>query len=158
MWGVVLPEDRLIRAKDWRFDWIKELEQPHREVYALTAEPHPGIPQGPDQHRGQGRPHPHAPAGERHGSTKARASSSSVYRSNLVAHACRDLLSARGYGGVVAFVAKTKLRQHYIDTLGAEVTARRPARHRLRTSAAELVERYFKGPMKAKPILEPRER
>jgi len=44
--GRVLPEDKLIRAKDWRFDWQKELGQPGHEVYALTAKPHYGVPQG----------------------------------------------------------------------------------------------------------------
>ena len=63
--------------------------------------------------------------------------------SNLVTHACR-ISFARGHGGVVAFVAKTKLRQHYIDSLGAEVLRG----DRLVISSAratELVERYFKG-------------
>ncbi|MEZ4807475.1 MAG: hypothetical protein R2815_08365 [Flavobacteriales bacterium] len=61
---------------------------------------------------------------------------------NLVAHACR-ISFARGYGGVVAFVAKTKLRQHYIDTLGAEML-RGDRLVISSTRATELVERYFK--------------
>jgi len=140
--GRVLPEDRLIRAKDWRFDWIKELEQPHREVYALTADPHPGIPQGLISMEDKGdHIHMHLLESARFNQGKGKLFFG--VPSNLVAHACR-ISFQRGHGGVVSFVAKTKLRQHYIDSLGAEVLRG----DRLVISSAratELVERYFKG-------------
>lgn len=140
--GRVLLEDRLIRAKDWRFDWIMELEQPHREVYALTADPHPGIPQGLISIENKGdHIHMHLLESARFNQGKGKLFFG--VPSNLVAHACR-VSFARGYGGVVAFVAKTKLRHHYIDSLGAEVLRG----DRLVISSAraiELVERYFKG-------------
>ncbi|MEZ4789976.1 MAG: hypothetical protein R2811_08150 [Flavobacteriales bacterium] len=140
--GRVLPEDKLIRAKDWRFDWTKELEQPHHEVYALTAEPHPGIPQGLISIEDKGdHIHMHLLESARFNQGKGKLFLG--VPPNLVAHACR-ISFARGYGGVVAFVAKTKLRQHYIDTLGAEVL--RGDRLLISsTRATELVERYFKG-------------
>ena len=140
--GLVLPEDKLIRAKDWRFDWIKELEQRHNDCYALTAEPHPGIPQGLISLEDKGD-HIHMHLLESAKFNQGKGKLFIGVPPNLVAHACR-ISFLRGYGGVVAFVAKTKLRQHYIDTLGAEVM-RGDRLFIGSTSAAELVERYFKG-------------
>lgn len=140
--GRVLPEDRLLRAKDWRFDWMKELEQQHHEVYALTAEPHPGLVQGLISVEDKGdHIHMHLLESARFNQGKGKLFLG--VPSNLIAHACR-IAFMRGHGGVVSFVAKTKLRQHYIDTIGAEVLRG----NRLfisSTHAAELVKRYFKG-------------
>lgn len=141
--GRVLPEDRLIRAKDWRFDWIKELEQPRHEVYALTADTHPGLPQGLMSIEDRGdHVFMHLLESARFNQGKGKLFLG--VPPNLVAHACR-ISFKRGYGGVVAFVAKTKLRQHYIDTLGAQVL--RGDRLYIGTErATELVERYFNKP------------
>lgn len=140
--GRVLPEDRLIRAKDWRFDWLKEIRHSGREVYALSAAPHYAVPQGPISIEDKGdHIHMHLLESARFNQGKGKLFLG--VPSNLVAHACR-ISFARGHGGVVAFVAKTKLRQHYIDSLGAEVLRG----DRLVISSAratELVERYFKG-------------
>ena len=138
--GRVLPEDRLIRKKDWRFDWIKELDQPRHEVYALTADPHPGVMHGLISIEDKGdHIHMHLLESARFNQGKGKLFLG--VPSNLVAHACR-ISFERGHGGVVAFIAKTKLRQHYIDTLGAEVLRG----DRLFISAmraTELVKRYF---------------
>jgi len=61
---------------------------------------------------------------------------------NLVAFACKMSFEL-DFGGYVGFVAKTKLIQHYIDTLGAEITFR----DRMQIpgkSAEKLVNSYFK--------------
>jgi len=139
--GRVLPEDNLIRAKDWRFDWTKEMDQPRHEVYALTADPHTGVVQGLISIEDKGdHIHMHLLESARFNQGKGK-----LYLGvppNLVAHACRISLS-RGYSGVVAFVAKTKLRQHYIDTLGATVI-RGDRLYISAQRAEELVTRYFK--------------
>lgn len=141
--GRVLLEDRLIRAKDWRFDWIKELEQPRHEVYALTAEPHPGVPQGLISIEDRGD-HVFMHLLESARFNQGKGKRFLGVPPNLVAHACR-ISFKRGYGGVVAFVAKTKLRQHYMDTLGAQVLW--GDRLYMDTErATELVERYFNKP------------
>jgi hypothetical protein len=141
--GRVLPEDKLIRASDWRFDWMKEMRQPGHEVYALTAEPHYGIPQGLISIEDKGD-HIHMHLLESARFNQGRGKLFLGVPPNLVAHACR-ISFKRGYGGVVAFVAKTKLRQHYIDTLGAEVL--RGDRLFIGPQRAiELVERYFSQP------------
>lgn len=141
--GRVLPEDRLIRTKDWRFDWLSELKEPGREVYALTADPHPGIPQGLISIEDRGdHIYMHLLESARFNQGKGKLFLG--VPPNLVAHACR-ISFKRGYGGVVAFVAKTKLRQHYIDTLGAQVL--RGDRLNIDTErATELVDRYFNKP------------
>lgn len=141
--GRVLLEDRIIRAKDWRFDWIKELEQPRHEVYALTADTHAGVPQGLMSIEDRGD-HVFMRLLESARFNQGKGKLFLGVPPNLVAHACR-ISFKRGYGGVVAFVAKTKLRQHYIDTLGAQVL--RGDRLYIGTErATELVERYFNKP------------
>ncbi len=63
---------------------------------------------------------------------------------NLVAFACKQSFET-GFEGFVAFTAKTKLVQHYIDTLGAQVIYGRE-RMAIFTKAAEnLVNSYFKN-------------
>ena len=141
--GSVLPEDRLIRDKDWRFDWLSELKEPGREVYALTADPHPGIPQGLISIEDKGD-HVFMQLLESARFNQGKGKLFLGVPPNLVAHACR-ISFKRGYAGVVAFVAKTKLRQHYINTLGAQVL--RGDRLYIGTErATELVERYFNQP------------
>ncbi|MBL0128794.1 MAG: hypothetical protein IPP83_15360 [Flavobacteriales bacterium] len=141
--GRVLPEDKLIRAKDWRFDWTKEMEQPHHEVYALTADPHPGVIQGLISIEDNGdHVHMHLLESARFNQGKGKLFLG--VPPNLAAHACRISLQ-RGHGGIVAFVAKTKLRQHYIDTLGASVI-RGDRLYISAQRAEELVTRYFKLP------------
>lgn len=61
---------------------------------------------------------------------------------NLVAFACK-MSFEMGFGGFVAFMPKTSLVQHYIDTLGAEIIYR----NRVQISeknAEKLVNSYFK--------------
>lgn len=61
---------------------------------------------------------------------------------NLVAFACR-LSFHRGFDGYVAFTAKTKLIDHYVNTLGAENVGG----HLMvisRQSALKLIDKYFK--------------
>lgn len=141
--GRVLPEDKLIRPADWRFDWLSELAGHRREIYALTAEPHPGIPQGLVSIEDKGdHIHMHLLESARFNQGKAKLFLG--VPANLVAHACR-ISFLRGHGGFVTFVAKTKLRQHYIDTLGAEVL-RGDRLYIGPAKAMELVERYFSTP------------
>lgn len=140
--GRVLPEDKLLRASAWRFDWLREMREPGHEVYALTAEPHYGLPQGLISIEDKGD-HIYIHVLESARFNQGKGKLFLGVPPNLVAQACR-LSFQRGYGGVVSFVAKTKLRQHYINTLGAEVL--RGDRLFIGSArATELVERYFKG-------------
>lgn len=139
--GRVLPEDKLIRAVDWRFDWLKEMLEPGREVYALTADPHPGLVQGLISVEDKGdHMYMHLLESARFNQGKGKLFFG--VPPNLIAYACR-LSFSRGYAGVVAFVAKTKLRQHYVDVLGATVI-RGNRMYITPVRAWDLVERYFK--------------
>ncbi len=141
--GRVLLEDRLIRAKDWRFGWVKGFGEPRHEGYAFTPEPHPRGPPGLVSIEDRGdHVFMHLLESARFNQGKGKLFLG--VPPNLVAHACR-ISFKRGYGGVVAFVAKTKLRQHYMDTLGAQVLW--GDRLYMDTErATELVERYFNKP------------
>lgn len=105
------------KKNGWRFNWTFELKQPDREVYKLTIVDNSTIIQGlisleikPDhilKHLIESAPF--------------NIGKHKVYYGvpgNLVAHACR-LSFQRGGEGYVSFVAKTKLIDHYIQTLGA---------------------------------------
>lgn len=109
---------KVIRKKNgWRFNWTFELKQPAREVYKLTIVDNPAIIQGITSleiktdhvlmHLIESAPF--------------NIGKHKVYYGvpgNLVAHACR-LSFQRGGEGYVSFVAKTKLIDHYSETLGA---------------------------------------
>ncbi len=101
----------------WNFDWTHEYKQAERDVYKLTIVSSPKVIQGlvslqvePDHvymHLIESAPH-------NMGKTK-------VYNGvagNLVAFACK-LSFQRGGEGYVSFKAKTKLIQHYEESLGA---------------------------------------
>jgi len=65
---------------------------------------------------------------------------------NLVAFACK-MSFEKGFGGYVGFIPKTRLIQHYIDTLGAELLFK--DRMQISEKSAEkLVNSYFKDYLK----------
>ena len=65
---------------------------------------------------------------------------------NMVAFACKTSFEM-GFEGYVGFIPKTRLIQHYIDTLGAELIYR--DRMRISGKSAEkLVNSYFKDYLK----------
>ncbi|MEO6136861.1 MAG: hypothetical protein ABIP35_17030 [Ginsengibacter sp.] len=111
-------ELKSIKLKNgWRFNWGAEVKIPEREVYKLTISNNPNIIQGivslevnPD--------HVYMHLIE---SAPFNIGTRKTYLGvpgNLVAFACK-LSFQRGGEGYVSFVAKTKLINHYIETLGA---------------------------------------
>jgi hypothetical protein len=62
---------------------------------------------------------------------------------NLVAFACKTSFEL-GFDGFVGFVAKTRLIQHYIDTLKAEPVFKNRMRIS-KESAEKLVNSYYKS-------------
>lgn len=107
----------LIAKNGWRFDWKGELSFPAREVYKLTINNNPNIIQGVVSlevkidhvymHLIESAPF----------NIGARKTYIGV-PGNLVAFACK-LSFQRGGEGYVSFLSKTKLIQHYEDSLGA---------------------------------------
>ncbi len=105
------------KKKGWRFNWLAEMEQTACEVYKLTISNNPDIVQGlisleikPDHvfmHLIESAPFNIGIHKTYYG-----------VPGNLVAYACR-LSFQRGGEGYVSFTAKTKLLNHYIESLGA---------------------------------------
>ena len=107
----------ITKKNGWNFNWKSEFKQPEKDIYKLTIVGNPSIIQGlvslevKEDHVYM---HLIESASFNIGKTK-------VYLGipgNLVAFACK-LSFQRGGEGYVSFIAKTKLIDHYIDTLGA---------------------------------------
>ncbi|MBK6371309.1 MAG: hypothetical protein IPF64_16225 [Flavobacteriales bacterium] len=109
--GLVLPEDKLIRAKDWRFDWMRSLNNRTTRSTRVDRRAASWHPARVDQLEDKGD-HIHMHLLESAKFNQGKGKLFIGVPPNLVAHACR-ISFLRGYGGVVAFVAKTKLRQHH---------------------------------------------
>jgi len=105
------------KKNGWQFDWKLEYKQPERDVYKLTIVGNPNIIQGlvslevkPDHvfmHLVESAPF-----------NKGKSKMYSGVPGNLVAFACK-LSFQRGNDGNVAFLSKSQLINHYIETLGA---------------------------------------
>ena len=105
------------RKNGWRFNWGTEFKTPEREVYKLTISNNPNIIQGivslqvnPD--------HVYMHLIESAPFNIGKRKTYLGVPGNLVAFACK-LSFQRGGEGYVSFVAKTKLINHYMETLGA---------------------------------------
>ncbi len=139
----VVPVDlkKVNKKYGWRFDWRIELDQPGRQVFKLLVRGDPMV-QGLislqplenfiEMHLIEAAPH-------NYGRFKKFAG----VAGNLVAFACKTSFEV-GFEGFIAFRVKTRLIQHYIDTLGAELIFR--DRMCLSgDSAKKLVNSYFKN-------------
>jgi hypothetical protein len=124
----------------WLFDWNKEAKLPDRDVYKLTIINNSNIIQGlvcltikadhVVMHLIESAPF-------NKGKTKVYAG----IPGNLVAFACK-LSFQRGCDGYLSFIAKTKLIDHYIKTLGVVHVGEQ--RMVLNTEAAlKLIDKYF---------------
>ena len=112
-------ELKLIKKKEWLFDWQDEFKDIAKKVYKLTIVENPKVIQGIVSTEDRGD-HIFMHLIE---SAKFNKGKQKVYLGvpgNLVAFACK-LSNDNGYKGVVSFFAKTKLIDHYKETLGAKV-------------------------------------
>jgi hypothetical protein len=136
------PNDSGMLAQlKWQFDWTIELQTPDREVYSLTTIDNPNIFHGliciEDR-----QDHIFIPLIE---SAPFNIGSKKEYDGvpgNLIAFACHRS-QKNGYDGVVAFIAKSRLIEHYEKTLGAK----RFAANKMfidEEAAEKLIEQYFK--------------
>lgn len=110
---------RQIKKTEWAFNWQKELKDKTRQVYKLTTVNNPTIIHGLISLTDKGD-HIFMDLIE---SAKFNKGKNKLYRGiagNLVAFACK-LSFEKGYDGVVSFIAKTMLIQHYEQTLGAKL-------------------------------------
>lgn len=108
---------KITKRNGWQFNWKSEFKQPERDIYKLTIVGNPNIIQGLVSLEVK-EDHVYMHLIE---SAEFNIGKDKVYigiPGNLVAFACK-LSFQRGNDGYVSFIAKTKLIEHYIDTLGA---------------------------------------
>lgn len=131
----------VLKKHGWRFSWKSEFNCADRQLFKLVVRGDSAI-QGLislqsvenyiEMHLIETAPH-------NYGNSKRYLG----VAGNLVAFACKESFEA-GFEGFVGFRAKTKLIQHYIDTLGAELLFR----DRMSISgksARNLVNSYYKS-------------
>ncbi len=107
-----------IKQIDWEFDWIEELKNANREIFKLKTINNPNIIQGLISIRDN---HDHIFM-QLIENAKFNKGKNKLYKGvagNLVGFACKTSFE-KGYDGVVAFIAKSKLIEHYKLTLGAK--------------------------------------
>lgn len=128
------------KKNGWQFKWKKEFARKEREVYKLTIANNPSVIQGlaslevkSDQvylHLLENAPF-----------NKGKQKMYAGVAGNLVGFACK-LSFQRGHEGNIAFLSKTRLIDHYVNTLGARHFGGRIMI--IETKAAiKLINRYF---------------
>ena len=126
----------------WNFDWDLEFDDIKKEVYKLTIVNNPSIIQGLLSISIE-RDHVFMNLLE---SAPFNLGKNKIYEGvagNLVAYACK-MSFQKGFDGFVAFTAKTKLINHYEETLGA--VHLKNQRMIIEMEASKLlVEKYFKS-------------
>jgi hypothetical protein len=138
-----LEESRQIKKSDWVFSWTAELKIDSNKVYKLTTLNNSTVIHGliclTDK-----QDHIFMPLIE---SAKFNKGSKKLYKGiagNLVAFACK-ISFEKGYEGVVLFIAKTQLIEHYKTSLGAKLFGRGNRMFIDTKEAYSLVKRYFKN-------------
>lgn len=132
---------KIIKVKEWIFDWKKELRNQESMVFKLNTIENTTIIQGFISLTDKGD-HIFMNLIE---SAKFNKGKNKLYKGvagNLVAFACK-ISFEQGYGGIVSFMAKTNLIKHYEKTLGAKKFAGN--RMFIDTNESKfLVKQYFK--------------
>ena len=130
------------KKNGWNFDWRIELKDNKREVYKLTIVNNTSVIQGLISLSYE-VDHIFMHLLENAPFNIGRSKMYEGVMGNLVAYACK-LSFQRGYDGFVSFTAKTKLIEHYEETLGAYhfgnsrmILGNKPAQF--------LVDKYFKS-------------
>jgi hypothetical protein len=108
----------IAQKEGWQFDWKLELKQPERDVYKLTIVNNQSIIQGLISLEVRSD-HVYMHLVESAPFNKGKSKLYSGIPGNLVAFACK-LSFQRGHEGNVAFISKSQLIDHYIESLGAE--------------------------------------
>ena len=131
------------KKSEWVFEWHKEFEDSSNQIYKLTTINNPTIIQGlicfTDKYD-----HIFMSLIE---SAKFNKGRSKLYRGvagNLVAFSCKVSFE-KGYDGVVSFIAKSKLIDHYHQTPGAKQFGGSNRMFIDTNEALVLVKQYFKN-------------
>jgi hypothetical protein len=107
----------VIKKNGWRFNWASEYKVPERDIYKLTIANNPNIIQGIISLEIK-TDHVFMHLIESAPFNIGKQKTYFGVPGNLIAFACK-LSFQRGNEGYVSFVAKTKLIDHYVESLGA---------------------------------------
>ncbi len=130
----------ITKKKGWRFNWKNEMKHPERDVFKLTIANNPNIIQGIISVEVKAD-HVYMHLIESAAFNIGKHKTYFGVPGNLVAFACK-LSFQRGGGGYLSFIAKTKLIEHYIESLGADHVGSHLMI--INTSAAlKLINKYF---------------
>ena len=105
------------KKNGWLFNWRQELSYPERDIFKLTIVNNERIIQGLVSLEVK-FDHVYMHLVESAPFNKGKEKIYSGVPGNLVAFACK-LSFQRGHEGNIAFISKTQLIEHYIETLGA---------------------------------------
>jgi hypothetical protein len=124
----------------WLFDWKAEPKDPKKEVFKLTIIHNPDVIQGLISIEDK-RDHVFIHLVESAGFNKGKEKVYLGVPGNLVAFACKKAFQF-GYEGNIAFISKSKLIEHYENSLGAiHIGGRTMIIHQ--TAALRLINKYF---------------
>jgi hypothetical protein len=116
---VQISDTKIVKKTEWLFNWQAEIKDKSKTVYGLTTVSNSDIIQGIISLTDKGD-HIFMDLIE---SAKFNKGKKKLYKGvagNLVAFACKTSFE-KGYDGVVSFIAKTQLIDHYTLTLGAKL-------------------------------------
>ena len=138
---IQIKETKRIKKTDWTFDWHLEIKDNSKLVWGLTTQDNQSIFQGLISITDKDD-HVFMNLIENAKFNKGKNKLYTGVAGNLVAFACK-LSFEKGYDGIVSFVAKTQLIEHYSKTLGAKLFGRN--RMYIDTKEAQfLATKYFK--------------
>ncbi len=136
-------DSKQIKKQDWGFDWHKELKDTASEIYKLTTLNNPMVIHGlicfTDKHD-----HVFMPLIEGARFNKGKHKLYRGVAGNLVAFGCKVSFE-KGYDGVVSFIAKSQLVEHYHKTLGAKQFGGGNRMFIDTKEAYTLIKQYFKN-------------
>lgn len=133
--------DSINRKNNWKFDWKSEFKQPNRFIYKLTVQGNPHIVQGLISFSDE-EDHLYMHLIENAPFNRGKNKVYLGVAGNLVAFLCKESWD-RNYEGIIAFISKTRLIEHYELTLGAVHIGN----HKMvifPPEALKLIQKYFK--------------
>ena len=107
----------ITKKNGWQFNWASEFKEPARDVYKLTITNNPNVIQGIVSLEVR-KDHVYMHLIESAPFNIGKHKTYLGVPGNLVAFACK-LSFQRGNEGYLSFVSKTKLINHYSESLGA---------------------------------------
>ena len=114
-----LPDNKQIKKIEWLFNWQSEIKDTTKQVYKLVTINNPQIIHGLTSLTDK-QDHIFMNLIENAKFNKGKHKLYNGVAGNLVAFACKMSFEMK-YRGVVSFIAKTQLINHYQQTLGAQL-------------------------------------